>query len=518
MHVLAVQGSSLTPDHSQMQTSKISGCNLKFKSLLIPQTIFHSPIQAVKGNLTRQGKRSFVVKAQDSTDSSTKKRQPWEFQRFVKTVLFFNPPPSPGAVLRSAIEAPFKLLNLGGNTTQQQQEASKLNNNLITTVPLRSSSGISTITMPLATPTTGIVLVSDATSDTGKRIVASLLQQGRHIRALVPDTATGQAALSSLPAAPGARLEVVPQQAVMRSNTEINTGAVVGVRQLIWPITATTTTAPAASPPASASLQTLISSLISAGTLPKSSGQAIYAPDGLSPAKEWGPVDDVVMGGVSSSGFEVRPGAAEDGISPAGVFAGNVTTANNGGFASTRTRNLTPPLNVAAYDGIELKVRGDGQRYKCVIKIDTSWDGVGYTASFDTTATESSGNKDGGDGGTASLSSSWQTIKIPFSSLVPVFRAKTQYDAAPFDPSRVTSIQLMLSKFEYDGRLNPTFREGRFELPVEKIQAYSEDKELPRVVLVKLDDSGDESSGRKEEDVAKKSGVSYSVVSVSDFS
>jgi len=435
----------------------------------------------------------------------------------VKTVLYFNPPPSPGAVLQSAIEAPFKLLNIGGNT-QQQKQASDLNN-LITTIPLRSSSGSSTLTMPFPTPTTGIILVSDATSDTGKRIVASLLQQGRHVRALVSNTATGQAALSFLPAAPGARLEVVSQQAVMTTNNESTVGSVVGVRQLIWPVSAASPDPSDTSPPPSASLQTLLPSLISAGTLPKSSGQAIYTPDGLSPAKEWGPVDDVVMGGVSASGFDVHPGAAEDGISPAGVFAGNVTTANNGGFASTRTRNLTPPLNVAAYDGIELRVKGDGQRYKCVIKTDTSWDGVGYTASFDTTSAESAGNKDGGGGGggnAASSSSSWQTIKIPFSSLVPVFRAKTQYDAAPFDPSRVTSIQLMLSKFEYDGKLNPSFREGRFELPVEKIQAYSEDPELPRVVLVKSDDSGDENSV-KEGEVVKKSGVSYSVVNLSDF-
>jgi hypothetical protein len=519
MRLLTIPGGLLTPD--QMQTLKITGCNLKLKSLLATQTIFHSPIYAGKSTLPRQTKRSLVTKAQDSTNNS--KRQPWDFQRFVKTVLFFNPPPSPGAVLQSAIEAPFKLFKLGENSQkqQQQQQAFNLNNNLITTVPLRSSSGTSAITMPLATPTTGIVLVSDATSDTGKRIIASLLQHGRHVRALVSDTATGQAALSSLPAAPGARLEVVPQQEVMKINSEINTEAVVGVRQLIWPISSTTTTeeTPGPSPPFSrARLETLLSSLISAGTLPKSSGQPIYTPDGLSPAKEWGPVDDVVMGGVSSSGFEVRPGAAEDGISPAGVFAGNVTTANNGGFASTRTRNLTPPLNVAAYDGIELRVRGDGQRYKCVIKIDTSWDGVGYTASFDTKTSENSGNKDGGDaggdgGGNAAFSSSsWQTIKIPFSSLVPVFRAKTQYDAAPFDPSRVTSIQLMLSKFEYDGRLNPTFKEGRFELPVERIQAYSEDKELPRVVLVNPDDNGDESSVKEEEEVVKQSGVSYSVV------
>lgn len=39
-------------------------------------------------------------------------------------------------------------------------------------------------------------------------------------------------------------------------------------------------------------------------------------------------------------------GAGEDG-GPAGVFAGNVTTANNGGFASVRCRNIEPPLDLS---------------------------------------------------------------------------------------------------------------------------------------------------------------------------
>ncbi len=47
----------------------------------------------------------------------------------------------------------------------------------------------------------------------------------------------------------------------------------------------------------------------------------------------WGPLDDVVMGGVSESGFEVVSGAGEDGQS-AGIFSGVVSSSNNGGFAS----------------------------------------------------------------------------------------------------------------------------------------------------------------------------------------
>ena len=47
----------------------------------------------------------------------------------------------------------------------------------------------------------------------------------------------------------------------------------------------------------------------------------------------WGPLDDVVMGGVSESGFAVVSGAGEHG-QPAGIFSGLVSSSNNGGFAS----------------------------------------------------------------------------------------------------------------------------------------------------------------------------------------
>lgn len=43
-----------------------------------------------------------------------------------------------------------------------------------------------------------------------------------------------------------------------------------------------------------------------------------------------------------------------------------------------------------------------------------------------------------------------------------------------------TILQLMFSKFEYDGKLNPTFVEGAFMLPVSSIRAYLKDPITPR--------------------------------------
>jgi hypothetical protein len=42
----------------------------------------------------------------------------------------------------------------------------------------------------------------------------------------------------------------------------------------------------------------------------------------------------------------------------------------------------------------------------------------------------------------------------------------------------------MFSKFEYDGKLNPTFAEGPFELPFSSIRAYINEPITPRFVYL----------------------------------
>ena len=171
----------------------------------------------------------------------------------------------------------------------------------------------------------------------------------------------------------------------------------------------------------------------------------------------WGTVNDVVMGGVSRSSIGLADNKA--------VFSGIVSTDNNGGFASVRTRNFTPPMNLSDYEGIELRVIGDGKRYKFITRCESQWDGVAYCYSFDTVYNFPT------------------TIRIPFSDLIPVFRAKTVKEAGKLDASKIYSMQLMLSKFEYDGELNPKFEAGSFTLQVEYIKAYG-GKAKPQFVHV----------------------------------
>ena len=56
--------------------------------------------------------------------------------------------------------------------------------------------------------------------------------------------------------------------------------------------------------------------------------------------------------------------------------------------------------------------------------------------------------------------------------------------ALPLDPRRISSIQIMLSKFEYDGQLNPAFRRGQFRLPISSISTYLPPDVPPRFVHV----------------------------------
>ncbi len=162
-------------------------------------------------------------------------------------------------------------------------------------------------------------------------------------------------------------------------------------------------------------------------------------------ANVWGSLDDVVMGGVSSSNFILLEKSA--------LFTGEVSTANAGGFVSVRTRNFEPALDLSAFTSISLQVKGDGQRYKFFLRDSTGWDSIAYGFSFDT------------------VPEAWLTVTIPFSQFMPVFRARSVPSAPPLNPRHIRSMQLMLSKFEVDGKLNPHFQAGQFALEIAQIRA-----------------------------------------------
>jgi monofunctional biosynthetic peptidoglycan transglycosylase len=92
-------------------------------------------------------------------------------------------------------------------------------------------------------------------------------------------------------------------------------------------------------------------------------------------AREWLAVNDNVMGGVSDGRFDIT----EDGTL---AFFGSVSLENNGGFASIRWR--TPSLNLSSYDGLHLRLRGDGKRYALSVRTDYPIVAGSYYADFET--------------------------------------------------------------------------------------------------------------------------------------
>lgn len=317
----------------------------------------------------------------------------------------------------------------------------------------------------------GVVLVAGATGGVGKRVVGQLIDKGYKVRCLVRDIDKARSILHDK-----ADLVVadITQPQTLNSLLMANIQAVICCTAVrVQPVEGDTPDRAKYNQGIKFYMPEVVGdtpenveykgvkNLIEAASKNLSPSNEKLLFDFSNPSIEiknvWGAIDDVVMGGVSQSNIQLSSGK--------GLFYGNVSTENSGGFASVRTKNFDPSFNLSGYKGVEIRVKGDGQRYKFLLRTETSWDGIAYSYSFDTEA------------------DTWINVKIPFTELVPVFRAKTVKDAPIIDANKICSLQLMLSKFEYDGELNAEFSPGAFALEVETIKAYG-GQNLPQFVLV----------------------------------
>jgi hypothetical protein len=161
------------------------------------------------------------------------------------------------------------------------------------------------------------------------------------------------------------------------------------------------------------------------------------------------------MGGASSSAFS----------SSGGRWTGQVTDANNGGFVGIRS---TPSFeyDLGSCRGLELTVRTASKsrrRYKLGLRDSKEFNGIVWAATF---------LVGGSRGGGSSAAATTTTVRVPFSQLVPTLFARTVPGAPAFNRKAVVGMQLVYSKFEYDGKLNDTFEVGDVDLELVSIKAY----------------------------------------------
>ena len=177
------------------------------------------------------------------------------------------------------------------------------------------------------------------------------------------------------------------------------------------------------------------------------------------------PLDDVVMGGVSSSSFQN------------GIWSGTVSDSNSGGFIGIRSTPFSNSLNMQSCQGIELTVKGgEGKVFKAVVRDSTDFNGICWTAAFGGTKNK---NKLKGIGGLQLGSifgadvdvNTERTVRIPFEDLTPTIFARTVPNQS-LNKRTIEGFQIAFSKFLFDGELNEAFELGDFELELVQVKAY----------------------------------------------
>jgi monofunctional biosynthetic peptidoglycan transglycosylase len=144
----------------------------------------------------------------------------------------------------------------------------------------------------------------------------------------------------------------------------------------------------------------------------------IFTFDNEADSRRWPATNDGVMGGLSLGQSEITPEGTLR-------FFGNVSLENNGGFSSIRS--LEEERDLSAYDGILIRVRGDGNRYALNLRTDVRIRAGSYRVKFDTEADK------------------WLEVFLPFADFRATSFGVELTDAPPLDPRKIRSFGFLIS-------------------------------------------------------------------------
>mmetsp|Transcript_15982 Transcript_15982/g.26913 ORF Transcript_15982/g.26913 Transcript_15982/m.26913 type:complete len:680 (+) Transcript_15982:106-2145(+) len=199
--------------------------------------------------------------------------------------------------------------------------------------------------------------------------------------------------------------------------------------------------------------------------------------------ERWMRRDDAMVGGRSSSIWS-EVDWEEEGVEFA-RWTGEIDT-NMGGFCGT---DYVEKFDTNGFDGIILRVRGDGNRYKVRLIPDNAEmekNEYQYQASFDT------------------VDGQWMDVFMPFDSFVAVKRNQVDYRAPPVNKAspngRMLCVGLMRSKYAYNEMESVNFAAGSFCLDVEDIALFS----APRPAIVMISSAGTERINKLETEEERK--------------
>lgn len=131
----------------------------------------------------------------------------------------------------------------------------------------------------------------------------------------------------------------------------------------------------------------------------------------------WRSIDDVVMGGRSSSAMVIDAGRA--------IFSGTVSTEDGGGFASVRS--MADRFDLSGFGALLVRLKGDGRIYGLRLKTSERFDDLNYQARVGTE------------------SGIWREHRIPFGEFAPVYRGRPVTGAHALDPAAIRSFGWMVS-------------------------------------------------------------------------